>query len=44
METRTALVIALGGAATYLAYRDPALGTAVGIGVVLATLLMKLLR
>lgn len=44
METRTALVIALGGTAAYIAYRDPALGSAVGVGVVLATLLLKLLR
>ncbi|MFB7632516.1 hypothetical protein ACFC0M_16440 [Streptomyces sp. NPDC056149] len=44
METRTALVLVLGGLAVYLAYVNPVLGTAIGIGVVVVTLLLTLLE
>ncbi|GGX12778.1 hypothetical protein [Streptomyces noursei] len=44
MDTRTALALVLGGLAVYLAYHDPVLGTALGIGVVVVTLLLTLLE
>ncbi|MFK0293468.1 hypothetical protein ACIQU6_23720 [Streptomyces sp. NPDC090442] len=44
METRTALVLVLGGLAVYLAYVNPVLGAAIGVGVVVITLLLTLLE
>ncbi|ANZ21064.1 membrane protein [Streptomyces noursei ATCC 11455] len=44
MDTRTALALVLGGLAVYLAHHNPALGAALGIGVVVATLLLTLLE
>ncbi|MFF2808381.1 hypothetical protein ACFVT2_14650 [Streptomyces sp. NPDC058000] len=43
MNTRTALALVLGGLAVYLAYYNPVLGAAIGIGVVVVTLLLSLL-
>ncbi|AKA01674.1 hypothetical protein SAZ_03570 [Streptomyces noursei ZPM] len=43
MDTRTALALVLGGLAVYLAYYHPVLGAAIGIGVVVVTLLLSLL-
>ncbi|MFG3116016.1 hypothetical protein ACGF4C_16595 [Streptomyces sp. NPDC048197] len=44
MDTRTALALVLGGFAVYLAYVDPVLGAALGIGVVVVTFLLTLLE
>jgi hypothetical protein len=44
METRTAVVLALGAAAVYAAYVNPALGAAIGIGAVVIALLWDLMR
>ncbi|WP_018541289.1 MULTISPECIES: hypothetical protein [unclassified Streptomyces] len=43
MDTRIALVLVLGGLAVYLAYSDPVLGAALGIGVAVVSLLLSLL-
>ncbi|MCT9141799.1 hypothetical protein [Streptomyces violarus] len=37
------VVLVLGAAVVYAAYRNPALGKAIGVGVVVATLLLALL-
>lgn len=44
MDTRTALALVLGGLAVYLAYTDPVLGAALGIGVVVVTFLLTYLE
>ncbi|WP_258320947.1 MULTISPECIES: hypothetical protein [unclassified Streptomyces] len=44
MDTRTALALALGALAVYTAYRNPELGTAIGIGVIVMTLLLAFLK
>ncbi|MFH9968050.1 hypothetical protein ACH4PR_43135 [Streptomyces mirabilis] len=44
MDTRTALALAFGALAVYAAYRNPELGTAIGIGVIVMTLLLALLK
>ncbi|GAA0480890.1 hypothetical protein ACFQ2B_26400 [Streptomyces stramineus] len=44
MDIRIAFALVLGGLAVYLAYRDPMLGAALGIGVVVVTLLLALLK
>ncbi|MFJ9470655.1 hypothetical protein [Streptomyces caniferus] len=44
MDLRTAFVLTLGGLAVYLAYGNPELGAAIGIGAVVVTLLLMLLK
>ena len=44
MDTRTALALALGALAVYAAYRNPELGTAIGVGVIVVTLLLAFLK
>ncbi|MGG7569737.1 hypothetical protein [Streptomyces sirii] len=44
MDLRIAFALVLGGLAVYIAYYNPVLGAAIGIGVVVVTLLLVILK
>ncbi|MFI9046018.1 hypothetical protein [Streptomyces sp. NPDC053427] len=44
MDLRTAFALVLGGLALYIAYYNPELGAAIGIGAVVVTLFLMLLK
>ncbi|MGW7364037.1 hypothetical protein ACWGI8_11545 [Streptomyces sp. NPDC054841] len=44
MDTRTGLALTVGGLITYVAYLNPILGAAIGVGVVVIALLLTLTK